>query len=127
MLLTEITAMRSNALTVRVDQEFSDATLDFDVADEWDDIADVPEQLNPLMYVVTQTEGDYRSLSDELTQTYGNTPELAYFVGARSGKLYQQDLVNIPNTVFLLSMPVAQFNKLIGQHIINEPGTSVRH
>lgn len=126
MLLHEIHT-RMNAITVRVDQEFSDMTLEFDIIDEWEDISQVPEQLQPLVYVITPIDSDYRGQSDELAGEYANSPELGYYVGVQSKKVYQQDLLNEPNVVSLIRINQKKLMALIQWHAINEPHSGQRH
>lgn len=78
MLLQEI---NNQVITVRVDQEFSDLTFDFDFDDDFEDISEVPEQLRPLVQVITPIEDDYRGAGSFAPASwYENEPELAYYV-----------------------------------------------
>lgn len=123
MKLFEIT---NNRFTVRVNQQFSDASFEFPLIDgqEWDDARQVPEPLKVLVYVITPTEGDYRGRS-ELASEYANTPELAFFVGERTGSVYMQDLLNEPNTISKMSkrMTPSKLMALVQQCVVSEPST----
>lgn len=113
----------STQFTARVDSVFSDMTLDLPFLDgrEWEDMSQVPEQLKPLVYVITPTEGDYRGRS-EMADSYKDQPELAFFVGVSSGSVYMQDLLNEPNLIMQISKRITpnKIMKLVQQHIVQD-------
>lgn len=112
---------------VHVDDEFSEMTFDFEFDTSYEDMQEVPEPLTLIVKVVTPIEHDYRGMAKgTLRQQYESSPELAYYVGNKSGKLYQQDLLNHPQTVFELKMSKEQLVSLLNQHKIHKsisPGT----
>lgn len=129
MKLFEIATNSTNRFTVRVNQQFSDASFDFPFIDgkEWDDITQVPEQLTPLVFVVTPVEDDYRGRS-EMSNDYASAPELGFYVGKQSGSVYMQDLLNEPNTVMQMSkrMTPSKLMKMVQQHVVAEPRADTR-
>ena len=122
MKLHELKETQTAALTVRVDQQLSDMFLEppfsgYEHDQVWEDISEVPEPLALLIYVVTPIEQDYRGMSaGPLRQMYETEPEIAFYVGKRSGKLYQQDLLNIPNAVSMVEMSPKQLMSLVQKH-----------
>lgn len=129
-----------NFITVRVDQDFSDMTFEFpfDEEEAYEDISEVPEPLIPLVQVITPIDQDYRgqhpasSVFPGLASAYASSPELAYYVGRDSGKVYQQDLLNIPHTVQAIEgMDKQQLMSLLTPHILphrkGDVGAETRH
>jgi hypothetical protein len=112
-------------LVVRVDQDFSDLTFDFPLGDSWDDISEVLEPLKPLVYVITPIDQDYRGMSGgDLGDLYANSPELAYFVGTKTGNLYQQDLLNVPHVVYVVMIEPRRLMDLVLAHSVTAGGTT---
>lgn len=120
MKLSELKESTPNAITVYVDQEFSDAALEFDIHDkDYEDISLVEEPLTPIALVITPIENDYRGVSGH-SDWYENEPELAYYQGTKTGNVYQQDLLNDPQNVVVLRMPATKFMKFLNDHILEK-------
>lgn len=101
---------------VRVTQAFSDATFELPTYDEeYDDISSLPEQVVSIARVITPTENDYRGGSN---LDYSNEPELAYYRGVTTNRVYQQDLLNVPHSVSVLKMPYAKFVNMLQASIV---------
>ena len=121
--------VNNSKFTVRVNQQFSDASFEFPLVDgqEWDDITQVPEHLKQLVFVITPTDEDYRGRS-EISDAYADAPELGFYVGEQTGSVYMQDLLNEPNVVSKLSkrMTPAKLMKLVQQCAVADPSTVKR-
>jgi hypothetical protein len=120
MLLNEI--HNPAVLTVRIDQVLSDLIFDTEMIEDWEDISEVPEPLKPLIQIITPVDNDYRGMaSGDLLDLYSNSPEWAFYTGVKSGKLYQQDLLNDPQAVALIKMTPKRFMSLVQQHAVKDP------
>lgn len=117
----KITALIENVVSDKIviaDQAFSDMTMEFDINDDlfYEEIGEVEEPLELIAKVVTPIDQDYRgTTTGDLRGQYATEPELAFYYGTKSKKVYMQDLLN-DGSVSVLTVTYLKLTRLLQKH-----------
>lgn len=117
----KITSLIENSMSDKIviaDQAFSDMTMEFDINDDlfYEEISEVEEPLELIAKVVTPIDQDYRgTATGDLRGQYATEPELAFYYGTKSKKVYMQDLLN-DDSVSVLTMSYLKLTRLLQKH-----------